>query len=229
MKTTKKQDTFLRWLYREAREYERLNINGQPKAPARRNARYWIAIPVSAFVCCSLPGGYPPTFLEMASTILSIFIGLLLTALVFALDKFYQPRKDTPSDYDIEFYENDRLRNLQISLNPIVHPDSKGKLWQKQSKQYISKFNVLVGVNVLTSLWALALICLCTLYPDWLGTDLRTYTWVAPTPGTILTFIGLSAVTAVRFLISYFLIGIFYTTIAIISSMVNFMSVKINR
>ena len=46
---------------------------------------------------------------------------------------------------------------------------------------------------------------------------------------TVLTFLWLTAIVCLRFMICYLIIEVFYNTIGIISSMVNFMSVKIGR
>lgn len=85
------RDTFIRNLYRKAREYEVLDINNSRKSFIRRNGRYMLSTLVALIVLFTLPCGYTQEFLQLASTILSIFIGLLLTVLVFALDKFYGP------------------------------------------------------------------------------------------------------------------------------------------
>ena len=45
----------------------------------------------------------------------------------------------------------------------------------------------------------------------------------------VLTFLWLTAIVCLRFMICYLIIEVFYNTIGIISSMVNFMSVKIGR
>ncbi len=46
---------------------------------------------------------------------------------------------------------------------------------------------------------------------------------------TVLNFLWLAAIVCLRFMICYLIIEVFYNTIGIISSMVNFMSVKIGR
>lgn len=222
-------DIFITRVYRQARKFERLDINGKPKGCWRRNARYLIALPLSVLICALLPSGYPAAFLEMVATILSVLIGLLLTALVFALDKAYRPTDNDNADYNLEIGEGDETRDLQFSVNRVRHANAREKLWSKQSSFYISKFNILVGKNVITALWALALVSICVLFPDCFTVNLSDYKITAPTIESILVFVGLAAVTSVRFFICYFFIDIFYNTTGIISSLVNFMSIKIHR
>ncbi|MDE5660733.1 MAG: hypothetical protein K2I28_07585 [Muribaculaceae bacterium] len=222
-------DIFITRVYRQARQFERLDINGKPKGCWRRNARYLTALPLSVLICALLPSGYPAAFLEMVATILSVLIGLLLTALVFALDKAYRPTDNDCADYNLEIAEGDETRDLQFSVNRVRHANAREKLWSKQSSFYISKFNILVGKNVITALWALALVSICVLFPDCFTVNFSDYMITAPTIESILKFVGLAAVTSVRFLICYFFIDIFYNTTGIISSLVNFMSIKIHR
>ena len=222
-------DIFITRVYRQARQFERLDINGKPKVCWRRNARYLTALPLSVLICALLPSGYPAAFLEMVATILSVLIGLLLTALVFALDKAYRPTDNDCADYNLEIAEGDETRDIQLSVNRVRHANAREKLWSKQSSFYISKFNILVGKNVITALWALALVSICVLFPDCFTVNFSDYKITAPTIESILKFVGLAAVTSVRFLICYFFIEIFYNTTGIISSLVNFMSIKIHR
>ena len=56
----------------------------------------------------TLPAGYNNDFLQLGASILAILIGLFLTALVFALDKFYIPPRKKDGDYRVETTENDQ-------------------------------------------------------------------------------------------------------------------------
>ena len=125
--------------------------------------------------------------------------------------------------------ENEQIRSFEISVDEIAFDNAKEKLWQKQSLYYVQKFNVLVGKSVIVGIWALALICLNVMYSDFFGINLADYSFVPISFHTIWIFMELLMVFAVRFLICYFIIEVFYNTIKIISSMINFMSVRINK
>ena len=145
------------------------------------------------------------------------------------LDKFYIPHKNNIGDYKLDVSENEEIRNIEISIDKIEFENAQEKLWQKQSLYYVQKFNVLVGKSVIVGVWALALICLNVMYIDFFSTNLSDYTFAPITIQSFLLFSKLLFVVVVRFLICYYIIEVFYNTIRIISSMVNFMSVRIKR
>lgn len=68
------------------------------------------------------------------------------------------------------------------------------------------------------------------LFPGLLDINLYEYVWTTLTLKSFLIFTLLTTAIIIRFFILYFLIEIFYDTINnIIASLVNFMSVKIQR
>ena len=225
----KREKMFIQFVYSKARESETLDINNKRKSFIRRNGRYLFSIPFSVIFLCTLHRGYNIGFLQLSASILAILIGLFLTALVFALDKFYTPHNNKKGDYKLEISENDQTRNLEISFEEVVYKNAREKLWQKQSLYYVQKFNVLVGKSVIVGVWALALICLNVMYMEFFNINFADYTFVSVNLKSSFVFIELSLIAIIRFLICYFIIEVFYNTIRIISSMVNFMSVKITK
>ena len=223
------EKSFIFFVYSKARESEALDINNKRKSFIRRNGRYLCAIPFAIFVLCTLHKGYNNEFLQLGASILAILIGLFLTALVFALDKFYSPHKNIKRDYRLDVSENEQTRNIEISVDEIAFENAREKLWQKQSLYYVQKFNVLVGKSVIVGVWALALICLNVMYMDFFNIDIADYSFVPINIQSFFVFIRLSLIVVVRFFICYYIIEVFYNTIRIISSMVNFMSVKIKK
>lgn len=223
------KESFIHKIYSKARDNEVLDINNKRKPFIRRNGRYLIAIPFAIFTLCTLHNGYNNEFLQLGASILAILIGLFITALVFALDKFYSPHKNKKGDYKLGVFENNQTRNIEISVDELYFENANEKLWQKQSLYYVQKFNVLVGKSVIVGIWALALICLNVLYADFFSIDFTDYSFVSINTQSFLIFIKLFIIAAVRFFICYYMIEVFYNTIRIISSMVNFMSVKIKK
>ncbi len=224
-----KHSSFICFVYSKARESETLDINNRRKPFIRRNGRLLLSYLLSLIVLLTLPAGYNNDFLQLGASILAILIGLFLTALVFALDKFYIPPKKKDGDYRLETTENDQTRSIELSVEEIVYENAQEKLWQKQSLYYVQKFNVLVGKNVIVGIWALALICTYVMYYNFFSVSLEDYSFVEITLPSIFLFLKLLLVVAARFFISYFLIEMFYNTVRIISSMVNFMSIRIQR
>lgn len=224
-----KHSSFICFVYSKARESETLDINNRRKSFIRRNGRLLLSYPLSFIVLISLPAGYNNDFLQLGASILAILIGLFLTALVFALDKFYIPPEKKDGDYRVETTENDQTRSIEISVEEIKYENALEKLWQKQSLYYVQQFNVLVGKNVIVGIWALALICTYVMYYNFFSVSLDDYEFVEITFPSILLFLKLLLIIATRFFICYFLIEMFYNTVRIISSMVNFMSIRIQR
>ena len=224
-----KHSSFICFVYSKARESETLDINNRRKPFIRRNGRLLLSYPLSFIVLLTLPAGYNNDFLQLGASILAILIGLFLTALVFALDKFYIPPKKKDGDYRLETTENDQTRSIEISVEEIVYENAQEKLWQKQSLYYVQQFNVLVGKNVIVGIWALALICTYVMYYNFFSVSLDDYAFVEITLPSIFLFLKLLLIIAGRFFICYFLIEMFYNTVRIISSMVNFMSIRIQR
>ena len=224
-----KHSSFICFVYSKARESETLDINNRRKPFIRRNGRLLLSYPLSFIVLLTLPAGYNNDFLQLGASILAILIGLFLTALVFALDKFYIPPKKKDGDYRLETTENDQTRSIELSVEEIKYENALEKLWQKQSLYYVQQFNVLVGKNVIVGIWALALICTYVMYYNFFSVRLDDYSFVEITLPSIFLFLKLLLIIAGRFFICYFLIEMFYNTVRIISSMVNFMSIRIQR
>ena len=224
-----KHSSFICFVYSKARESETLDINNRRKPFIRRNGRLLLSYPLSFIVLLTLPAGYNNDFLQLGASILAILIGLFLTALVFALDKFYIPPRKKDGDYRVETTENDKTRSIEISVEEIKYENALEKLWQKQSLYYAQQFNVLVGKNVIVGIWALALICTYVMYYNFFSVRLDDYSFVEITLPSIFLFLKLLLIIAGRFFICYFLIEMFYNTVRIISSMVNFMSIRIQR
>ena len=225
----KREHSFIRFVYSKARESETLDINNRKKSFLSRNGRFLLAYPSSIIVLLSLPTGYNNEFLQLGASILAILIGLFLTALVFALDKFYVPPRKKSGDFNVDITENEQTRKLELSIDEILYENARDKLWQKQSFYYVQRFNVLVGKSVIVGILALALICIYVMYFSFFATNIGEYTFVSFSFSSFLTFLKLVFILFVRFLICYYIVEMFYNTIRIISSMVNFMSVRIKR
>lgn len=224
MKTNNKTyKTFLGYVYGEARQSEIKDINGNIKSPFSRNCRIILGIIISICLLVLVPSGYDDSFLQLVTTIVSIFIGLFLTALVFALDKFYKPNHCKIGDYNLEILHKDQLSKYELSLDEIKHLNAQENYFQKQSYRYLKQFVVLIGKCVIVSVWTLVLVCLYILLVDYFRIDIYEYICMKN------WYIRIPIIVIVRFLISYYMVEIFYHTIRIISSMVNFMMAKFEK
>lgn len=224
MKTKNKTyKTFLGYIYGEARQSEIKDINGNIKSFLSKNCRIILGIIISTGLLLLVPSGYDDSFLQLVTTIVSIFIGLFLTALVFALDKFYKPNHCKIGDYNLEILHKNQLSKYELSLDEIKHLNAQEKNFQKQSYRYLKQFVVLIGKCVIVSVWTLVLVCLYVIFVDYFRIDIYEYICMKN------WYIRIPIIVIVRFLISYYMIEIFYNTIRIISSMVNFMMAKFEK
>ena len=220
---SKTYKTFLGYVYGEARQSEIKDINGNIKSPFFKNCRIILGIIISIGLLVLVPIGYDDSFLQLVTTIVSIFIGLFLTALVFALDKFYKPNLCKIGDYNLEILHEDQLSIYELSLDEIKHLNAQEKYFQKQSYRYLKQFVVLIGKCVIVSIWTLVLVCLYVIFFDYFRIDIYEYICMKN------WYIRIPIIVIVRFLISYYIVEIFYHTIRIISSMVNFMIAKFEK
>ncbi len=224
-----KKQSFVKDLFKRARRSETHDINDNRKGFAARNARYILGLTVAVVGAASLPAGFGMDFLQMAATILSVFIGLFIAALVFALDKYAPAPDSAERDYRLEISEGDTCRNVELSVDEIEYPDSRTKNARRQTHIYMAQFNAITGKSVLLSVWALALLCLNILYPHLFATDLTHYQFAAITPKSVGLFALLALLTAQRLAVIYLLTAIFYDTTRIVSSLVNYTSAHIDR
>ena len=220
---SKTYKTFLGYVYGEARQSEIKDINGSIKSCFSKNFRIILGVIISTSLLVLVPSGYDDSFLQLVTTIVSIFIGLFLTALVFALDKFYKPNLCKIGDYNLEILHEDQLSIYELSLDEIKHLNAQEKYFQKQSYRYLKQFVVLIGKCVVVSIWTLALVCLYVIFVDYFRIDIYEYICMKN------WYIRIPIIVIVRFLISYYIVEIFYHTIRIISSMVNFMIAKFEK
>lgn len=224
MKTNNKTyKTFLGYVYGEARQSEIKDINGSIKSCFSKNFRIILGVIISTSLLVLVPSGYDDSFLQLVTTIVSIFIGLFLTALVFALDKFYKPNQCKIGDYSLEIWHEDQPNKYELSLDEIKHLNAQEKKFQKQSYRYLKQFVVLIGKCVVVSIWTLTLVCLYVIFVDYFRIDIYEYICMKN------WYIRVPIIVIVRFLISYYMVEIFYHTIRIISSMVNFMIAKFEK
>ena len=188
-----------------------------------------IALIISIVLLFFLRNGYTLDFLQLTSTILSIFIGLFITAIIFALDKFYHSERSRKYDYKINLSENDKAKNFDVCIDEVRNTNSKDTLWYKRSYYYVQQFILITGKNIVISVFALAAICINTLFINDLSIDLFDYEFVKITLSSIINCIFLILVVFLRISISFLIVEIFYNTISIVSSMVNFMFAKLKR
>jgi hypothetical protein len=198
---------YTRLLKKKAIEYEQKDINGKTSVGLiEKHARKLISFFVSIILIFFLKKGFTDIFISYVSTILSIFIGLFITALIFSFDKFYV-KED------------------------LTKASSQAKVMDTQSFNFSKQFSFLTGYNILLSISTLVLLSLNTLFPEISSINIFEYVInIENIKGQeIVNFIQILIIYTQRFLVLYWLTSIIYLTVFIISSMVNYMSLKIDK
>lgn len=199
---------YLTILKAKASSFERTDINGTVDESFR--AKYLVKLLsgiTSGIFVYFLKDGFSSDFVAYASSVLSILVGLFITALIFSFDKFYKPQD-----------------NLEIA-------DSKSKLWDKQAYNYAKKFAYITGYTIVLSIFTLALLAISALFKE--VTTLNFFSlhfdFKHININSIKLFCTSTFLIIQRFLVLYWLLKIMYNTLFIVSSMVQYMTTKIDR
>lgn len=202
-----KLNKYLFELRNKANILERTDINGVVNNSLYIRYGYkFIFLFLSLFILYYSDSGFSETFISYISTVLSIFVGLFITALIFSFDKFYKPI------------------NINIS-------NSEQKIWEKQSYNYAKQFAFIIGYNIILSIFTILLVLLSTIFNNQFAIHLLDYEFIFSKISfvNILLFFKIIAVLFQRVLVYYWLLKIMYNTLFLVSSMVKFMTIKINR
>jgi len=202
-----KLNKYLTDLRNNANRLERIDINGNETKSffGKYSLRAFFSLISASFVYI-LNGGFSDMFISYASTVLSILIGLFITAIIFSFDKFYK------------------------HIDPEV-ANSKEKLWDTQAYNYSKQFAFIIGYNIVLCIFAIVILSFSALFKDFFGIELHRYTLCINKINlvTFTRFCKLALVAMQRFFIFYWMLRIMYNTLFVVSSMVKFMTVKIDR
>lgn len=201
---------YLKILRKEASRFERTDINNKVDETFR--AKYLVKISfaiVSFILFFFLKNGFGESFVSYVSSVLSILVGLFITALIFSFDKFYEPSNE----------EN---------------PNSRIKLWETQAHNYAKKFAYITSYTIVLSIFTLVLLAVSALFEK--ATQLNVFNLsfcsecISNKDVHSLKLFGIALFVVVqRFLVLYWLLKIMYNTLFIVSSMVQYMTTKIDR
>lgn len=200
---------YLKILRQEASRFERTDINNKVDETFR--AKYLVKISfsiVAIVLVVLLKNGFGDSFVSYVSSVLSILVGLFITALIFSFDKFYEPSNE----------EN---------------PNSRIKLWETQAHNYAKKFAYITSYTIVLSIFTLVLLAVSALFQK--ATQLNVFNLsfcieCVKKDFNSLKLFGIAFFVIIqRFLVLYWLLKIMYNTLFIVSSMVQYMTTKIDR
>jgi len=199
---------YLTLLKDKASTFERTDINGSVDETFR--AKYLVKLvfgTISGILVYLLKDGFSSDFVSYASSVLSILVGLFITALIFSFDKFYQSQD-----------------NLDTA-------DSISKLWDKQAYNYAKKFAYITSYTIVLSIFTLVLLAVNALFKE--ATSLNILSLRLDFDNININSLKLFCIALFliiqRFFVLYWLLKIMYNTLFIVSSMVQYMTTKIDR
>jgi len=222
-------------LKRNASRFERIDINGvAEKSFLGKHLRKIVCSIVSVILVYNLDNGFSQNFVSYASSVLSILIGLFITAIIFSFDKFHNNLVKDLNDYDINIKRDDvnKLeKSFQVSIKEIIEPNAKQKLWDTQSHNYSKQFAYVTGYNIVLCVFAIALLAFSALFENIMSIDIFKYRFdlAVINKESLFNFIIVVLVALQRFLVLYWIVSVMYNTLFVVSSMVNFMTIKIDR
>lgn len=195
---------------REASRFERTDINNvvDESFCAKYCVKFFFAL-ISFVLLLLLNDGFSQNFVSFVSSVLSILVGLFITALIFSFDKFYEPSNE----------EN---------------PNSRIKLWETQAHNYAKKFAYITSYTIVLSIFTLVLLAASALFDNVTQLNVYNLTFCYDCISfknfqPITLFLTGLFVIFQRLLVLYWLFNIMYNTLFIVSSMVQYMTTKIDR
>lgn len=230
IKEIKNKNTFIGDLFSKSREYEKKGIDGNVMPFFKRNARRIICSSFSIILVLFCSEGFSKDFLNVTSTVFSILIGLFITVLVFALDKFYEPKEDKTNDFNIQLTDGEIERDVELSISSVHSLSSIEKTTLKTDYNFTKIFSYLIGKNIILSIFTVSLILLNVLFYDFFQLDfyLYSFSWGCDID-LVLNFLLILFHIVFRYFVFYWMLSVFYNTIFVISGLVNFMTIKIDR
>lgn len=223
---------FLFELKSNAKKYEQIDINGNfDTLFLQKHSRKIICFIISVVVVFFLNNGFSSTFVDYAGTILSIFIGLFITALIFSFDKFYSAEKKNIS-YTV-YSIKDKKEEYVVEQNNEKRFSSTEKLLDTQAYNYTKQFTYITGYNIVLCVYVLLLLSISCLFEECMSLDISKIYLILGYKligwENLILFVLVIFVVLQRFLVIYWILSVMYNTVFVVSSMVNFMIIKIDR
>ncbi|HEV7348405.1 hypothetical protein [Telluribacter sp.] len=189
---------------------------------------------ISMAIVCSLKTGFEDVFVSYFSSVLSILVGLFITALVFSFDKFYTKADDGIKIYNIDVNEEsvpDVDKSYTIAVKNNISLTAGDKVWDTQSHNYSLIFAYVTGYNIVLCIIVIVLLALNTLFEHELNINIfKYYLDIKDITLNSLGNLFLVVFNIIhRFLVLYWIGFVLYRTIFLVSSMVSYMTTKIRK
>jgi len=221
-------------LIRTAKKLERSNNSGVENTTFKsKYCKRIIFFTISITLVLLLGHGFPRDFNSYTANILSIFIGLFITSLIFSLDKFYSSTKRVNKQYDVSIRkkEEDSIpRNLLMSFMDISDKSARETLKDTQSYNFTKKFAFITGYNIFLCVVTLAVLSIGVIFESQFNINIYDYSFKKYdlTISDFINFIHVGAVLLQRIVVLYLFLNILYTTTYIVTRMTKYMTTKMD-
>ena len=199
---------YIKNIKNKAIKYESLDANGDNIDRYQIVLKRVVIWSIAVVLLSSGLTGVSDRFINFTGCILSIFIGLFITALLFAFDK---------------------IGIKQEKENQKISPKAINILKDTQEYNFAKQCIYILGYNVILCTFVLILILFCVCFDSLMSFNLLDYEFTYISITSTWIFVQGIIVICIRFFIFYYLIHIFYYTLYAISSLINMMTIKRNR
>lgn len=198
---------YIQELSKQASIWEQKDINNNVEKSfwGRHQGRIICATP-AIIIFYLLKNGFPQDFVAYASSVLSIIIGLFSTAIIFSFDKFWAKKN-------------------------LDNASSTEKTIDTQSYNYTKQFIFITGYSIILCIIVLGLLSFSSLFSSPMDIVIWDYYFDMSNLNMekVKNFFLVLFVVSQRIIVLYLILRIMYNILFVISSLVKFMSLRMNR
>ena len=177
---------------------------------------YAIFAVITLLIVWSIPKGFPNAFLDYTTKILAIFVGFLITVLVFVEDKLKLTKLPTRGE------ENTKPANERLNQNQKINI--------LQEYNYTVRFFYALGLNILFSTIVLIMLLPNILWFDIFSLNVSEYTIIDDISQLSLNSIRMGlyfwSMIIYRIVVLYLMLRVFFYTTYATSSLVSVIIIK---
>jgi len=196
---------YLKTLVQDGHMWQYTYLNGKAKKPGFYFTKVqWLILLVSLSSTPFLKNGFNKDFIQYTLTALSIFVGLFLTLILTAFDKFKQ-------------------------LELPAHPTTEDKRYLKTRKNFFKQFTSLTAYAIVLSLLCIVLLGFIALTETKFNDSILRYSFAPPTKESIWLFCKVGFKTLYNTVLLYFLWDFLVLVLYAVTSIHSFMRVEFDR
>lgn len=196
---------YLKNLVQDGHRWQYTYLNGKAKKPKFFFTRVqWVILLVAVGGTPFLSNGFNKDFISYSLAALSIFVGLFLTLILTAFDKF-----------------------KQLELPP--HPTTNDKRHYKTRRNFFKQFTALTAYAIVISLLCILMLGVVALTETKFTDSVLKWSFVTPTKANVWLGLKIAFKTGYNCVITYFLLDFLVLVLYAVSSIHSYMRVEFDR